>query len=170
MRLARATAVALHIVAAAGCCGRRSTDPPASPPFASALLPDSAFNVRWEVLKAPSRLREGQRDAVVVRVHNDGDAAWPDRATADPSADGRRAVRLAHRFIGPGPVDPSPFGTERTDLPRPLPAGDAVELSVPIVAPRGRGPHKLELALLQENVIWFSARGGATLLVPVTID
>jgi hypothetical protein len=170
MRLARATAVALHIVAAAGCCGRRSTDPPASPPFASALLPDSAFNVRWEVLKAPSRLRQGQRDAVVVRVHNDGDAAWPDRATADPSADGRRAVRLAHRFIGPGPVDPSPFGTERTDLPRPLPAGDAVELSVPIVAPRGRGPHKLELALLQENVIWFSARGGATLLVPVTID
>jgi hypothetical protein len=133
------------------------------------VLPDSAFDVRWEIIRAPSGLRAGQPDTLVVRVHNDGDVTWPDRAMADPSGDGRRAVRLAHRWVPTGAEAP-PFGGERSDLPAPLDAGESADLTVQIVAPAARGSYILQVALVQENVTWFATKGAAVLEVSTTVD
>lgn len=160
----------IQLIVAIGCCGRRSTEPPPSPPPPGAVLPDSAFNVRWDLVKAPPRFRAIHSDTVIVRVRNESDVTWPDRAMADPSGDGRRAVRLAHRWIGPGASDQPPFGAARTELSAPLPAGESVEIAVPVIVPALRGSYILQFALVQENIAWFTDKGGMSLDVPVQVD
>ena len=169
-RASACAVVAMQLITASGCCGRRSTEPPPSPPPPESVLPDSAYRVGWAVVKVPSRFRAGGPDTVIVRVRNDGDVTWPDRAMGDPSGDGRRAVRLSHRWIKRGESSPPPFEPTRVDLPRPLAAGESVELSVPVRGPAGQGPYVLQVDLVHELVAWFSDKGGSPLDLPVRVE
>ena len=169
-RLLPALAATGAMLVAAGCCGRRATEPPASPPPPGAVLPRSAFSVGWEVLKVPASFQARRSDSVLVRVRNESDSTWPDRAMADPAASGVRAVRLAHRWTALGATAPPPFGTSRMDLPAPLAPGESVDMLVPVEVPAVPGHYTLELALVQENVAWFADNGGATLAIAVRVN
>jgi SAM-dependent methyltransferase len=127
---------------------------------AAEALPDAAFRAELTVVAAPSRLNPGDRSTVRVRVRNASGVTWPSTGT-----DGWYLVTLGGHWW---PVDAesgdrtsseSQEEPHRAWLPADLPAGEEVELELPVEVPAEPGAYRLALDLVQEGVDWFVTRG-----------
>lgn len=160
----------LVVLFAAG-CGRRPQAPEVPSETAASVpshaLPDSAFAVRWGKVDLPSSLSAGKVVPVSVSFTNQGETAWPDADTVDPS--GAYAVRLSYRWLGAeGP--PVADYEDRIDLSQPLSPGETATLVVEVEVPAKSGSYRLQLDLVQELVAWFEAKGAPTLIIPVKVE
>ena len=86
------------------------------------------------------------------------------------SSDGRNAVRLAYRWKDPTGKKVLRDYDNRTDLPKPLPAGESLSLTVDVKTPAEKGRALLQVDLVQEGVAWFESKGAAPLVVTVEVQ
>jgi len=131
-------------------------------------LPASGFRVRWEshTVRAAMAPRSSA-DARIVFT-NIGDAVWPDVLAGDPAArGGGYAVRLAYDWTAASAPPAKP--ARRAELPYPVRPGETMTLLVPLDAPSQPGEYRVTFELVQELETWFDAKGGATVVVPVTV-
>jgi hypothetical protein len=126
--------------------------------------------VRWGTLAFPPTVDAGTTVPITVSFTNAGDAAWPDKATADPQKkDGSYAVRLTHTWVRADEVRNDHAGAQRTDLPRPLAPGESIDLRVDVRTPAAPGEYRLVIELVQELVRWFADAGAERLTIPVRV-
>ncbi|MDQ2910716.1 MAG: hypothetical protein M3R39_06845 [Actinomycetota bacterium] len=97
------------------------------------------------LLEPDLRMYEGEVRGLFVELRNDSGFAWPGGMEEEPR------VRLSYRWRGDG------ADGERTPLPGPLPHGESAIVPVTVVAPAERGPHRLQLGLVEEDVRWLEA-------------
>jgi glycosyltransferase involved in cell wall biosynthesis len=95
-----------------------------------------------------------------VEVRNRGAVAWLNEP-AHP-------INLSYHWLDPHEqvVD---FDGQRANLPAPLLPGQSVELELLVEPPPRAGEYLLALDLVEEMVGWFSARGVAPLVIPISV-
>ncbi|MBL8114694.1 MAG: glycosyltransferase [Acidobacteria bacterium] len=135
----------------------------------AAPLPDEAFRLTWLSWDLPFGAPPARAVPVSLTLRNDGPHRWPDLAATLPDRSGRNAVRLGYRWKRADGSVPEDNGA-RVELPAAVAPGASLKLEAGLVTPTEPGEYVLELDLVQEFVSWFSARGGATLEVPMTIE
>jgi hypothetical protein len=156
-------------------CGRREQPSsfdaqPAAAAATAKPLPPSAFQVRWGTLQFPGTVDADTIVPVTVTFTNAGDTPWPDKATADPQKkDGSYAVRLTHVWVRADETRDVRAGALRTDLPRPVPPGNSIDVPLKIRTPAEPGEYQLQIELVQELVVWFKDRGAEGLMLPVRV-
>ena len=132
-------------------------------------LPDGAWQVRWDGHNVPAEMQAGSRAVVRISFTNTGTEVWPDPLSGDPEKrDGGHAVRLGHQWIDAS-TSPTQKPTSRADLARPVRPGETITMLVNVTAPAQPGDYTLSFELVQELVMWFDAKGGAKLDVPVKV-
>lgn len=171
-----ATILAILVLSA---CGRReqpaafdASSPKEAPDSLLAKpLPDSALHVRWSPAQVPAQLTAGALVPLTVTFTNTGDTTWPDKTMADPKkSTGAKAVRLGYSFLSTSqPGATLQFGSERSDLTKPLAPGESATLQIQVQAPEQPGDYRFSFDLVQELVFWFSDKGADTLTVPVRV-
>jgi SAM-dependent methyltransferase len=132
-----------------------------SRPVRPLVLPPAAMRARIDVVQAPRQLGAGQLAAVTVRVTNVSDNLWP----------AGQLIRLGNHWYA-SDADGNEvlsWNDGRADLPHDLPAGAAVELQLPVTAPRTGGELVLELDLVQEAVTWWAEVGSEPTRTTVTV-
>ncbi len=104
-------------------------------------------------IEAPAALamRPGERRTVQVTVHNEGAFTW--------HSEGATSIRLAARWLQPA-TGRQLQAQPRWLLPEAVAPGEQLALSAALQAPRLAGEYELRWDLLQENVVWFSAKTG----------
>jgi hypothetical protein len=124
---------------------------------------DPVFQLRWQSeddsqwyqvrIEAPPRLimRAGQVTGVTLLIANDGPFTWPHA--------GPQPVQLGAQWLEDGDPDQLAM-SQRWPLPRPLPPGDFINLTIDLEAPLFPALYQLEWDLVQENVTWFSRKSG----------
>ena len=137
-------------------------------PASAKPLPPSAFRIEWAPPAIPSVMGVGRSVPVRIELRNAGDTVWPDAKQA--SSDGRNAVRLAYRWKDPTGKKVLRDYDNRTDLPKPLPAGESLSLTVDVKTPAEKGRALLQVDLVQEGVAWFESKGAAPLVVTVEVQ
>ena len=119
-------------------------------------LPKDAYRVAWKVLAAPAALAPGGSAPASVVATNEGPCVFMPN------------VHLGYRFLpasGGSPVDmPQHVFPNRRVAP-----GESIRFELPVAAPLAPGRYELEFDLVQEDVAWFSWKGGATARVPVEV-
>jgi hypothetical protein len=110
----------------------------------------------WEV-EPP---RAGARVTARVAVENAGSATWRSR--------GETGIQAAYHWLDPL-GNPIVWDGLRTPLPRPVAPGEAVELTVNLVAPRPPGRYRVAFDLVEEHRFWFGELGLPTLDVDVDV-
>lgn len=91
-----------------------------------------------------------------IRVQNSGSSAWP-------------ALNLSYHWLHTDQTIAEYDGI-RTPLPQPLAAGEQCELELQLEPPLAAGAYLLAIDLVEEGVGWFSQRGVAPLLIPITVQ
>lgn len=132
-------------------------------------LPDSGYSVRWESHTVPAAMPRGSSADARIAFTNQGDVVWPDVLAGDPATrSGGHAVRLAYDWTAvSAAATNTPRG--RADMPHPVHPGETMTLLVALDAPDQPGEYRIRFELVQELVVWFAAKGAATLVVPVTV-
>lgn len=105
-------------------------------------------------------LTAGEERVVPVTVSNEGAFTW---RTA-----GSTPINLAARWVQPG------NGRELSQRPRwsltePVAPGESLTMEIPLRAPREGGQYRLVWDMVQEYVIWFSAKSGQETTTAVTV-
>ena len=173
-----ASALGLTALTSLACCGRRASEPPASPtppgvpasaaPIVTPLL-DAGFKLEWGRPSVPAVVVSGETFAAAVIVKNAGTEVWLDPWSSGGTGAG--AVRLGYRWWKIGDMR-KPFGDyadARGELPGPLPPGQTAVLVVQVAAPSKPGKYNLQLDLVQELVSWFESKGAPILMLPVEV-
>lgn len=118
------------------------------------------YRIAWEVAEAPERLAQRGKVTVRARVRNLGESTW--------EAHGALPIRLGYHWLDSAGRTVEMEG-RRSDLPADVPAGEAADVEILVVAPSEPGRYTLVLDAIREPISWFSARGGATGDVPVLV-
>ena len=155
-------------------CGMRKPEPSldnSAPPIPAdaKALPESAFRVEWISNTIPKSMKAGERVSIQVSFRNPSPETWPDRQLAKEQY-GTCAVKLSHQWWDAATGKAASSRDARVELPRPIPSGETVTLTMNVVAPKTPGSYNLQCDLVQEYVSWFDAKGTAKLVVPVTVD
>ena len=157
-------------------CGRRETPawfdaqrPPAAVAASAKPLPASALKVRWGSLSLPRTVGANSSVQVIVRFTNAGDMPWPDVAAASPQKDGSYAVRLSYEWVPANDPHDDRRAAKRSDLPRSMMPGDAVDLPLTLQTPAEAGEYTVVIELVQELVQWFADRGADRIRLPVRV-
>lgn len=131
---------------------------------ATAPLPDSAFKAVITVQNAPTTLKVGEQESLMVKVKNASETAWPARGQADA----RYLVDLGNHWRG---RDNKLLTNDdgRTPLPDDVKPGAEVELPLKITAPAKAGDYDVEIDMVQEYVGWFADKGSKTLILKVKV-
>jgi hypothetical protein len=113
-------------------------------------------------IDAPAALevRPGERRTLQLRLKNDGSFTW--------RSEGSAPVKLAARWLQPQ-SGRELQGQPRWLLPQPLAPGEQLVMRVVLQAPRQPGEYQLRWDLVQENVVWFSAKTGYHASTAVTV-
>ncbi len=127
--------------------------------------PDSRapLQLRAEIqLKAPANLRckPGARQALPVRLTNQGSTLWLHAPAGEPGT-----VSLGGHLV-------DAEGRELRDvvrcpLPGPVAPGESVEVELVFAAPSTMGRHSLRLDLVDEGVCWFENHGSPVTVIAV---
>jgi hypothetical protein len=142
---------------------REAAEP--APPAARA-----SYSAEWVSNDVPATMNADGPAEVRVSVRNTGDWQWSDPLTASPSKpDGRYAIRLTYRWVDESGLS-LPQGSARGELQRTVPPGEVANFTIAVVPPSKPGIYQLQFDLVEELVIFFSARGGEKLSVPVTVQ
>lgn len=168
------TTLALLLTAVA--CKETTTAPDsntaASQPTASKTpgpLPDRGFRALLAFKDAPTKLRTGQKETVVVRVKNASDVFWWARGGEINNSNSNQF------YIAVGDAWLQEDGKLLTNMDgrmgvgKDLRPGEEVEVPLLITAPTTPGNYILEVDLVQEQVAWFHEKGSPTVRTNVTV-
>src|SRR5690606_15957731 len=105
-------------------------------------------------------LQAGEERLVTVTVTNEGAFTW--------QSEGSPEIKLAARWVQPE------SGRElsarpRWPLERPVKPGDSLTMQIPLRAPDAAGRYVLLWDVVQEHVVWFSAKTGRQATSAVTV-
>jgi SAM-dependent methyltransferase len=131
--------------------------------------PDSAnpgvLAARIELLeRGPLVARPGGRCQLSVRVFNTGNTIW-----LHGTRRSRGEVGLGgHLRDATGEMVAPDFF--RASLPRSVQPGDSLELHAEITAPTAAGTYRLELDIVDEDIVWFGQKGSATVQIELRIS
>ncbi|HEX7313213.1 MAG TPA: hypothetical protein VF297_04805 [Pyrinomonadaceae bacterium] len=131
----------------------------------SAAFRDQDYRAEIEALAAPTRLRPGERSELRLRVRNGGPVAWPARGER-----GMYQVNVGDRWLDREGVRVVNDLDGRTSLAADLQPGGAVELSLPVKAPKEPGDYVLEVDMIHEGVTFFHEKGSKTLRMNVKVE
>ncbi|HEX3279818.1 MAG TPA: hypothetical protein VHR36_01190 [Pyrinomonadaceae bacterium] len=152
--------------------GPTASTPASNQPVASKTpgpLPDRAFRASLALKDAPTKLRAGQKETVVVRIKNASDVFWWARGGENNDANSNRFyIAVGDRWL----QEDGQLVTEmdgRIGIPKDLRPGDEVEVPLTISAPTTPGNYVLEVDLVQEQVSWFHDKGSPTAKTNVTV-
>jgi uncharacterized protein (TIGR03032 family) len=109
-------------------------------------LPVSSLRAHVEAV-LPSRILVDETIKVPCRVTNKGNAIY---VSAPPNP-----IQFCYRWFDDGGSAIGAGQWIHTDLPRPLPPGESLDVAVMIAAPHLPGTFTLAVTLLQEDVAWF---------------
>jgi hypothetical protein len=120
----------------------------------------ASYSAALSLVGAPSRVTVGQPIEIRLSLKNSGDAPLPDA--------GPRRTRISYHLtdadsrivLWDGP---------RSDIGKPVGAGESVSISAVARAPEQPGRYKLTFEPVQENVVWFTQRGSPYLDVFVDV-
>ena len=158
-------------------CKNNATAPPSSTPASSqpaasktpGPLPDRAFRALLAIKDAPTKLRAGQKETVVVRIKNASDVFWWARGGENNDANSNRFyIAVGNRWL----QEDGKLVTEmdgRIGISKDLRPGEEVEVPLTISAPTTPGNYVLEVDLVQEQVSWFHDKGSPTAKTEVTV-
>ncbi|MFL5732968.1 MAG: O-antigen ligase family protein [Chloroflexia bacterium] len=110
------------------------------------------YNVTYRPGPVPA-LAAGEWVTMPVTVRNDGPMIW--------RADGSVSMHLSYHWLSEDKKQIVYFDGARTRLPRDVGPGETVDLQAALVAPPEAGTYYLQWDMVQENVIWFSAKSSA---------
>lgn len=132
-------------------------------------LPDRAFRALLAFKDAPTKLRTGQKETVVVRVKNGSDVYWWARGgEPNDSPSNKFYIAVGNLWL----QEDGKLLTEmdgRIGLSKDLRPGEEVEVPLSISAPTTPGNYILEVDLVQEQVSWFHDKGSPTARTNVTV-
>jgi len=133
-----------------------------SPAFAMRLTSESDNNWYLADFEAPAEmvLRAGEERLVTITVTNEGAFTW--RSESSPE------VYLAARWIQPA-SERELSARPRWPLERPVKPGDSLTMQIPLRAPDEAGSYTLFWDVVQEHVVWFSAKTGRQATSAVTV-
>ncbi len=106
-------------------------------------------------------LGAGDRISVNVRVVNTGEMAW------EPTSS--HPISVSYHWLAHNEDSIAEWEGARAPIEQVVEPGQAVTVTLPIVAPRQSGPFRLAYDLVQDNVTWFSAKAVPMEIVPVDI-
>ena len=114
-------------------------------------LPDEGHRVRWVEVPQTTRVPPGAARMVPVTFRNASPCRW------------RSSVHLGYHWTPFDAGRPPTFDSPRGFLPLGmLDPGETTTVALELRAPQVPGSYRLEYDLVQENVEWFSRRGGPT--------
>jgi hypothetical protein len=116
----------------------------------------NAYRAIWLAVDVPETIPAGGSAKASATVLNDGPCVWM------PS------VHLGYR-IYPAAGGPSIDMPERAFSNRRVKPGESIRWDITVKGPPAPGRYDLEFDLVQENVAWFTWRGGATARIPVVV-
>lgn len=122
-------------------------------------VPVGPLAVRWVAYELDEP-RAGVARKARLRLENAGTAPWRSR--------GREGVQLSYHWLDPL-GNPIVWDGIRTPFADAIPPGEAVELDVPVLAPRPPGGYRLAFDLVEEHRFWFQELGSSPLDVPVEV-
>jgi hypothetical protein len=123
-------------------------------------VPAGPLAVRWLAYELDEP-RAGVSGRARVRLENAGSAPWRSR--------GREGVQLAYHWLDPL-GNPIVWDGIRTPLPHVVEPGAAVDVELPVVAPRPPGSYRLAFDLVEELRFWFQEVGSQPLELPVEVQ
>ncbi|MFN8497659.1 MAG: O-antigen ligase family protein [Anaerolineae bacterium] len=106
-------------------------------------------------------LAAGEQATVSVRVVNTGEMAW------QPTPG--RAFSVSYHWLAHNEDSVAEWDGARAPIAQVVAPGEAVTVTLPVVAPRQAGPFRLAYDMVQDNVTWFSAKAVPMGIVPVVI-
>lgn len=112
----------------------------------------------------PAQIKAGDTVAVTVTVQNTGLTTW---AIAGPNP-----IRLAYFWMDASGQAVSPAGAvdTLTALPKPVVAGEKVQIQARLAAPPAQGTYRLQWDLLQVGGSRFSQQGSSALTLSVSVQ
>ena len=122
-------------------------------------VPVGPLAVRWLAYELAEQ-RAGVATTARVRLENAGTAPWRSR--------GPEGVQLAYHWLDPL-GNAIVWDGSRTAFPGVVSPGEAVELELPVIAPRPPGRYRLAFDLVEEFRFWFQELGSAPLDLPVEV-
>ena len=122
-------------------------------------MPVGPLAVRWVAYEL-DEARAGVAGKARLRLENAGTAPWHSR--------GCEGVQLSYHWLDPL-GNPIVWDGIRTPLAAVVPPGEAVELDVPVLAPRPPGGYRLAFDLVEEHRFWFQEVGSAPLDLSVDV-
>lgn len=123
-------------------------------------VPAGPLAVRWLAYEL-EQSRAGVTSRARLRLENAGSAPWRSRRKEGVQVSYHWLDPLGNAIVWDGP---------RTPLPHVVEPGGAVELEVPLVAPRPPGEYRLAFDLVEEYRFWFAELGSAPLDVSVHVE
>src|SRR5262245_43850620 len=106
------------------------------------------MRVEWSRPDIPTRVRADATFPFRVEFRNAGDQPWPAADSGSRYANGRHAVRLAHRWCGTGGENCTDY-LSRFNLPASLAPGATVSIGGVVSAPSRSGDYELQFDLVQ---------------------
>jgi len=107
------------------------------------------------------QLRPGQILLLPVRIHNLGAMTW--------KSEGAHPIAISYHWEDPGHGGFTDWDGMRTWLPREVPPGTDVDMSVRIRVPALIGHYVLHLDMVHEGATWFSLQGSPALRIPAEV-
>lgn len=169
-------ALALATTLAAGACGSneggerdaqvRKAEETAVALRASGPMPDEAFRADITVAQPPVKMRPNQKETLLVKVRNTGNAPWPSQGRPQ---DGYYQVNLGNTWYDSKgeKIEKHPY--ERSGLGVDVRPGEEATVPLNITAPAAPGEYTLQIDLVQEMVAWFAEKGSTPQKFKVTV-
>jgi len=119
------------------------------------------YDVAYLGYEGPREAAAGAEVRARLRIKNASFRVLSSRADEDPDF-------VSYHWLGRDHTPVVKEG-ERSPLPRDLPPGDEMEVSLKIIAPDAPGSYLLAIDLVQEGKVWFSDAGTPTLDIPFRV-
>jgi hypothetical protein len=116
------------------------------------------YDIAYLGYEGPREAAAGAEVRARLRIKNASFRVLSSRADEDPDF-------VSYHWLGRDHTPVVKEG-ERSPLPRDLPPGDEMEVSLKIIAPDAPGSYLLAIDLVQEGKVWFSDAGTPTLDIP----
>jgi hypothetical protein len=136
---------------------------------AAGPLPDQGFKAQITLRDMPLQLRMGQKETITVKVKNTSDVVWWQRGgETNDRSDNKFYIALGNHWLDKD-------GKRTLDLeghngiPKDLKAGEEIEMTLLLTAPKEPGEYTIELDMVQEAVSWFADKGSPTTKAKVMV-
>ncbi|MFN2493510.1 MAG: hypothetical protein ABR501_11585 [Pyrinomonadaceae bacterium] len=129
-------------------------------------LAASAYRAKISAMQQPAVIKAGSKEALQVKVRNEGDYVWQARAPQG----WKNIVTLGDRWLT---ADGSRVVNDmdaRAVLPHNLKPREEAEITLTVTAPQKPGKYILELDMVHEGVTWFYEQGSVTLRWHVEVE